>query len=146
MSDPRHIATDADDRLYVADTGNARIGIFNHRTGASPGQPAALILTAGLQSPRGLYVSPATGEIWVADDGLAGAVRYPAFDQLIAGAAASNATLRRHWAVPLAVVEDAWGDMFLADAAHRVVMYYPGLGADQCRQLPEPERPGARND
>ena len=40
---------------------------------------------------------------------------------------ASNATIADDGG-PLAVVEDAWGDLFLADAAHRVVIYYPGLG------------------
>jgi len=126
MSVPRHIATDTSDRLYVADTGNDRIGIFGNVPAAGLGQPAAQILTAGLQSPRGVYVSAATGEIWVADP-IVGAVRYPPFDQLVAANGASNATIIDSGG-PLAVVEDAWGDLFLADAAHRVAIYYPGLG------------------
>ena len=32
MKLPHHIATDTDDRLYVADSGNSRVEIFDHLT------------------------------------------------------------------------------------------------------------------
>jgi uncharacterized protein (TIGR03437 family) len=142
MNVPRHISTDTSDRLYVADTGNRRIGIFGNVPAASPGQPAAQVLTAGLQTPRGVYVSPTTGEIWVADP-VVGAVRYPPFDQLVVNNGASNATIVDSGG-PLAVVEDAWGDLFLADAAHRVGIYYPGLGPINAANFlnPNVEAPG----
>jgi uncharacterized protein (TIGR03437 family) len=127
MSSPRHIATDTDDRLYVADSGNGRVLIFNHSPTAPPGQAAAQILSASLRSPRGVYVSATTGEIWVADPLAGGAIRYPAFNQLIAANGAFNGNVVDS-GLPLAVVEDDWGDLFLADAAHRVAIYYPGLG------------------
>lgn len=126
MISPHHISTDTDDRLYVADTGNSRVMIFDHSPTASSGQPAAQVLTAGLNSPRGMYVSAATGDIWVGDSNN-GAIRYPAYDELAASNFASNATIP-DGGVPLAVVEDAWGDLFVADAVHRVGAYYPGLG------------------
>jgi uncharacterized protein (TIGR03437 family) len=125
MSAPHHISTDTDDRLYVADAGNSRIDIFNNAPTADSGQAAAQFLTNGISSPRGIYVSAATGDIWVADASGA-AIRYPAFNQLVATNEAPNATLSDIFG-PLAVVEDAWGDMFLADAVHRVGIYYPGL-------------------
>src|SRR5207248_3191371 len=80
---PHHISTDSDDRLYVADAGNARVSIFDHSPGASPGQPAAQTITSGLSSPRGVYVNPDNGDIWVADAGAGHAIRYPAFAQLV---------------------------------------------------------------
>jgi uncharacterized protein (TIGR03437 family) len=123
---PRHISTDSDDRLYVADSGNGRVEIFDHAPTANPGASAAQTLTTGLSSPRGVYVGPVTGDIWVGDAGT-GAIRFPAFNQLVASGFVSNATIADNGG-PLAVVEDAWGDLFLADAAHRVVIYYPGLG------------------
>src|ERR1019366_8173939 len=110
---------------YVTDTGNGRVGIFDHAPTANPGQAAAQFLTNGINSPRGIYVSMATGDIWVADAS-GGAIRYPAFNQIVATNGAPNATLTDNFG-PLAVVEDAWGDMFLADAIHRVGIYYPGL-------------------
>jgi uncharacterized protein (TIGR03437 family) len=126
MSFPHHIATDSDDRLYVADTGNGRIDIFNNVPTSSVGQPAAQVLTSGLKSPQGVYVSTVTGEIWVADPAVSFAVRYPAFNQLTPAGEAPNAAIFSF--SPLAVVQDAWGDLFVADGAHRVAIFYPGLG------------------
>jgi len=127
MSGPRHIATDTDDRLYVADPGNARVDIYNSVPTAALGQPAAQFLTAGLKTPEGLYVSAATGEIWVADPAAGGALRYPQFEQLAVVNGASNAIVADPIG-PLALTEDAWGDLLLADGAHRVSLYYAGLG------------------
>jgi uncharacterized protein (TIGR03437 family) len=127
MQNPRHISTDVDDRLYVADSGNGRVLIFDHAPTAAPGQPAAQVLTAGLSRPTGVYVSAATGDIWVGDAGNGTAVRYPTFRQLAATGGASNATITDP-GLPIAMVEDAWGDLFMADAVQRVIVYYPGLG------------------
>lgn len=126
MSAPRHIATDSDDRLYVADAGNARIDIFNNVPTASIGQPAAQTLTQGLTLPTGLYVDPVNGEIWVADPGSGAAIRFPEFSQLTPANDAPNGAISDS-AGPLAMVEDSWGDLYLADSAHRVGIYYPGL-------------------
>jgi uncharacterized protein (TIGR03437 family) len=127
MNNPLHIAADTDDRLYVADSGNARVDIYNHAPTAVLDQPAAQFLTAGLVTPQGLYVSAATGEIWVADPGAGGALRYPQFNQLAAENGAYNAAIIDH-VDPLAVTEDEWGDLILADGAHRVLLFYAGLG------------------
>ncbi len=125
LNAPHHIAVDTDDRLYVADTQNSRVAIFDHAPTADSGPPAAYFLTTGLTIPRGLYVSESTGEIWVGDaSGVA--VRYPNFNNLAAVNGASNATLVDPGR-PLAVAEDAWGDLFMADAVNRVLTYYPGL-------------------
>ncbi len=124
---PRHIAADTDDRLYVADSGNGRVDIYNHAPTAVLGQPAAQFLTAGLKTPEGLYVSAASGEIWVTDPGEGRALRYPQFNQLAVENSASNAAIVDEVG-PLAVAEDAWGDLILADGAHRVLLYYAGLG------------------
>ena len=128
MNGPHHIAVDSDDRLYVADTNNSRILIFNRAPTAGDGSYAALTLTTGLRSPRGVYVSLATGDIWVADAGSNAAIRYPDFNNLIAtGNFNSNAQLSD--ILPLAVVEDNYGNVFVADDANRVLIYYPGLAA-----------------
>ena len=58
MSGPHHIATDSDDRLYAADTGNARVDIFNNVPTAGLGQPAAQILTSGPEESRRCVCKP----------------------------------------------------------------------------------------
>ncbi|HVV44931.1 MAG TPA: hypothetical protein VHC72_06985 [Bryobacteraceae bacterium] len=128
MNAPRHIATDTDDRLYVADSANNRILIFNRAPAAGNGAFAAITLTSNLNAPRGVDVNKATGDIWVANTGANQAVRFPKFNDLIgSGSYKSNATLTDLG--PLAVAEDNWGNLFLADDANRVLIYYPGLSA-----------------
>jgi uncharacterized protein (TIGR03437 family) len=128
LNSPHHIAVDTDDRLYVADTANGRVAIFNRAPAAINGEYAALTLTSGLSSPRGVDVNQATGDIWVADAGTGSALRYPAFNTLLgSGSFTPNTTLKDY--APLAVAEDNWGNIFLADDASRVVIFYPGLSA-----------------
>jgi uncharacterized protein (TIGR03437 family) len=130
MNGPHHIAVDSDDRLYVADTGNGRVLIFNRAPAASDGPYAALTLTSGLSKPRGVNVNLATGDIWVADPGAGttgAAVRFPDFNNLIgSGSYNPNATLT-DVVQPLALAEDNWGNLFVADNANRVAIFYPGL-------------------
>ena len=127
MNGPRHIATDSDDRLYVADTGNGRVLIFDRATSASSGAFAGLAMTKGLSSPRAVHVNQVTGDIWIADAGNNSALRYPKFNDLVAGNLSPNTTLSDY--VPLAIAEDNWGNVFVADNANRVVIFYPGLSA-----------------
>ncbi len=56
------------------------------------------------------------------------AIRYPAFNQLEANNYVPNAVIADAGS-PRAVAEDAWGNLFVADAVNRVLIYYPGLGA-----------------
>ncbi len=135
LNSPHHIANDSDDRLYVADTGNGRVMIFDHAPNAAT-YPQGIALTAGLASPRGMYVSPVTGDIWVADATAAvsstsgptgAAVRYPPYNGLELNGYTPNATLLEE--APRAISQDAWGNVFIADSANRVVIHYPGLSA-----------------
>ena len=119
---------DTDDRLYVADTLNGRVQIFNHApTSQDRIPPAAYSLTVGLKNPAGIYVSAATGEIWVADALDPDAIRFTNFDQLVANNGQPNFAIQTQDS-PRAVVEDGWGNLFLAGTANRITIYYPGLG------------------
>jgi uncharacterized protein (TIGR03437 family) len=73
-------------------------------------------------------VNQVTGDIWVADPVVDAAVRYPNFNNLIgSGSYTPNAELSDF--APLAVSEDNFGNVYVADNANRVVIYYPGLSA-----------------
>ena len=54
--------------------------------------------------------------------------RYPRFDQLPISNFAPNARITAATAT-LAVAQDQFGDLFVADAANRIAIHYPGLAA-----------------
>ena len=58
MFAPRHISTDTDDRLYVADERNNRVLIFDRATDTATTR-ASVVLT-NLNQPRGIFVSHRT--------------------------------------------------------------------------------------
>ncbi len=123
LNGPRHISFDSDDRLYVADTGNNRIQIFSRAPLAGPDPKAAFSLARNLNRPFGVFVSPQTGEIWVANAGAGQALRYPNFDRLVSGGDSSDYTIPA--AGPLALTLDQFGNLFMADLRNRVAIHYP---------------------
>ncbi len=125
MNGPHHIATDTDDRLYVADTVNGRVTIFD-RVSSAGADPRPAVTLSGLINPQGLYVSAETGDIWVADGSNNRALRFPKFNDL-AVSATPNYSIPSPG--PRALALDGFGNLYIADAANRVAIYYPGLVA-----------------
>ena len=139
---PRGLGVDSDDRLYVADTGKGRIVIFDRAPAASNDATPALSLP-GLGSPHGVYVSLLTGEIWATDTTGGRALRYPKFNTLIVNPLPDAAIASR---TPLGVALDRFGNLFLAEAANRVAIYFPGLRFESsASNLPTTYRPAAPN-
>jgi uncharacterized protein (TIGR03437 family) len=133
MNAPHHIASDTYGFLYVADTGNNRVLVFSDPhdpNTASQGARALLPISTGLIAPRGIYVSALTGYIWVADTGNARSLRYPDYEHYAqAGGGANGGVVGYYGAAPLALTEDQYGDLLVADTYNRVEFYYPGLTA-----------------
>ncbi|MCU1327495.1 MAG: hypothetical protein JWN34_2865 [Bryobacterales bacterium] len=127
MNAPRHIATDSDDHLYVADAANGRVLIFDHAPSARNDSAAAVTLTNGLSSPRGMFVSAVTGDIWVADAGANITYRFPNFNGLVGNNFTYNAAIPS--VSPRAVAQDGYGNVFIADSANRVAIHVPGMTA-----------------
>ena len=126
---PRQIAVDPQDRLYVADTGNRRIAIFDSIANLSSTLPApALSLTANLNQPVGITIGAANttnaGQVWVADFGANLALHYPPFAQLLQNGTADLAVGAFH---PLSAAFDSFGDLALADLADRILLFVPQL-------------------
>ena len=129
LNAPRHVAADTSGRPYVADTGNNRVLIFNDphdpqtpHTGAT-----AVYALGGLGSPHGVFVSPTTGEIWVTNTSGGTAVKFPQYDTLILTGQATASIPAANYT--LAVTQDQYGDLFVADASSRIGVYYPALVA-----------------
>jgi uncharacterized protein (TIGR03437 family) len=145
MNAPRHVAADTSGRLYVADTGNNRVLIFGdpHDPSTASADAHAALIISGLSAPRGIYVSPLTGEIWVANTSSGTCLRYPSFEQYFV-TGTFNGTVPAYAAATLALTEDQYGDLLVADGANRVEFYYPGLAAQNAASLfSEALAPGA---
>ena len=121
---PRGIATDTDDRLYVADAGNNRIVIYDRIPNAA-NDPTPATVIPGLSNAQSVFVSALTGEIWSADTKANRAVRFPRFDRLVLSNAADYSVPA---SAPLAVTQDAFGNLYVAEGAYtRVSIFFNGL-------------------
>jgi uncharacterized protein (TIGR03437 family) len=131
LSSPRHLASDTSGRVYVADTGNNRIQIFGdpHSTYTASSGSSAVFSIAGLAAPRGIFVNPSTGAIWVANSNNGTCLDYPNLDAMQAGTAAQPVGGVNAAGYTLALVQDQYRDLFVADGSSRVAAYYPGLTA-----------------
>ena len=124
LSSPRHIATDPDDKLYVADSGNGRIAIYRNVITAG-NDPAPSFSLAGLSNPTGVVVDQQTSEIWVANTGGNAVLRFPKFDTLVLNTA-FNVTVTAFG--PLSVAVDSFGNPVIAEAStNRVSFFYPAI-------------------
>jgi uncharacterized protein (TIGR03437 family) len=126
MAGPHHLSSDTDGRPYVADSGNNRVLIFASVTDPNTppaGAHASFPLPA--TGAQGVFVNSNTGEVWVTDT--SGNVRkYPRYDQLIFNPAALVSIPSNS---PIAVTQDQFGDLIVAEAFNRVTFYYPALSA-----------------
>ena len=133
FSSPRGIATDADDRLYIADYGNARVVIFE-RAPSQQNDPRSSRTLTNLTGVRGVYVNRTTGDVWV---GAGNAIlTYPPYiNQPLTG-------LQPNSSIPdfgvLAIALDAYGNLYTADASNRVQINYPALSTVNAASLQAP--------
>ena len=128
FNSPHHISADNEARLYVADSSNGRVMIFDQINGSltpSTGAQAIFQIT-GLSTPRSVFVNPVTSEIWVGDN--TGAVKkFPIYQNLQVNPASTADVLVPSAA--LALTQDQYGDMIVADATNRVGFYFPAADA-----------------
>jgi uncharacterized protein (TIGR03437 family) len=124
LAGPHSIALDANDQLYVADTGNNRVAALPSVPTAGD-NPPVLFSIAGLSDPYGVFVDPSSGGIWVANTGGNQVLQYASGAAVIENAMPS-ATLNAFG--PVAVAADPFGNPVVAEAgANRVSFYYPAI-------------------
>ncbi len=147
---PHGIAVDTDDRLYVCDTGRARVVIYDRApvagidpTPAFQIQRASATATTNINSPHSVFVSRLTGEIWVTNTRGDTVLRYPLYNQLTQNPV-PDYTIRI--AAPLAVAQDQFGNLYVGDARSRIAIHYPTAGLSNAGNfVPTSTRPMAPN-
>jgi len=151
LNGPHHIAEDSIDQLYVADTNNGRILVFNLAFG---NQPASL---TGLNSPQAVWVDK-QNNVWAGDrtslyfyppinvqgNNTATVTFSPVEVQAAEvkpgqflpcpgagygpiGIGPSPQTVAFCLYPSLAITQDASGAMYVADSSNRVAIHYPAL-------------------
>lgn len=125
MSAPRGIAVDVDDRLYVADSNNNRVHIYNRVPIAGPDASPALTL-GSLNQPTGVAADPRTAEIWVANFGSSQALRFPSFANLSINPRANLVLTTAPGVLDIRV--DNNSNVVLSDSSNRVSFYYQLAG------------------
>jgi uncharacterized protein (TIGR03437 family) len=127
LNQPSHIAVDSSDRLYIADTANGRLVIYNNTVNLANGANSALQLA--VSQPVGVIVSQATGESWVTvGSGLLW--RLPEFGtlQLQSNPNAPPYTQQIFLQdLPFAITLDNSNNLIVAEQANRITFYYPKL-------------------
>ena len=132
MNGPHGVSCDSNGFVYVADSNNNRILIFNdpHNPSTPTTGDAASITIPGLSLPQGVFVSLLTGEIWVANTNAGTSVRYANYNSVALGNGVIS-TIQEisggQLLATLAVAQDQFGGLYVADNANRVAFYYPGL-------------------
>ena len=143
LNGPHHIAEDSIAELYVADSGHGQIVIFNIPTGTSTDQPIGSY--TGLNDPEAVWVNRNTvagyhDDIWVGDAGH-GISRYAPLNPLGTNSATltipaveltgGQSSLCPSSGLcsypPIAITQDSYGALYVADASNRVAIHYPAL-------------------
>jgi uncharacterized protein (TIGR03437 family) len=127
---PHGLSTDNESRLYVADsgTGNNRVQIFDHIFSTlSPNTGARADLSlGGFSQPRSVFVNQLTSEIWVGDT--SSTVRkFPNYATLILNPVSTASVASAGAAI--ALTQDQYGDLIVADQTNRVGFYFPAVQA-----------------
>ncbi|MGD0131091.1 MAG: hypothetical protein ABSE57_03550 [Bryobacteraceae bacterium] len=124
LSGPHLIALDANDQLYVADTGNNRIAVLPSVSTAGD-NPAVLFSITSLSNPYGVFVDAGSGSIWVTNTGGNQVLEYASGAAVIENAAPS-ATLNAFG--PVSIATDPFGNPVIAEGgSNRVGFYYPAI-------------------
>ncbi len=143
FSAPHGIAVDSGMRLFVADSGNNRVVIFDNIQNAGT-DPHSLLSIAGLAGastggalnvPRSIFISPAgnpqvpADQIWIGDNSRALRFSGGFISLFTAGSSGFTPDEVIPEAGALALTLDAYGALYVADAANRVVIHYIGMSA-----------------
>ena len=145
LNSPHHIAEDSIGELYVADAGHNQILIFDIQPGATTVTQAIDSFT-GLNYPEAVWVNPNKisgyqNDIWVGDSNL-GISRFSPPNPLVTGGTPTvimpavevvgpsvTCSLPLCAYPAIAITQDNYGDLYVADTSNRVSIHYPGMAA-----------------
>jgi uncharacterized protein (TIGR03437 family) len=125
LANPTHLGVDAQNRLYLCDTGNSRVLIFTNAE-TSPNGASSVFQLNGLSFPIGIAVNPTQGDFWVAAANATSMLHYPNYDRLVllTGNLSDQAVAA---AGAVAAQLDSFGNLIAAEDISRVSFFFPVL-------------------
>lgn len=124
LNNPRGLAVDSGDRLYVADSANNRLIVFSKPTANNPSAP---LQVPGLNAPQDVIVSFLTGASWVTNTSSSAIYQLPEFGTLDLNPTVQTAIQEINSFGPLAVALDPADNLIVADSANRLTFYFGQL-------------------
>jgi uncharacterized protein (TIGR03437 family) len=124
LSSPRYLATDTGGRLYVADSGNNRLVVFQNTSNIPQTGPAANFNFPVFSQPQGIAVSQVSGEMWVTSAASNTIYHLPEVNTF------NNAktVLQQIGSFgPLSIALDSSENPIVAEALNRVTFYFAQL-------------------
>jgi uncharacterized protein (TIGR03437 family) len=147
LSGPCHIGEDSNARIYVADAGHNQVVVFNSLPDLSSATTASINTLTGLNTPQALWVNSTAvagypDDVWVGD-AVHGVYRYPRYALLaspavpsfqmpptLEGTASCEQSQQECFAMAaLALTQDSFGNLYVADSSNRVAIHYPAVAA-----------------
>jgi uncharacterized protein (TIGR03437 family) len=129
LTSPSGIAVDPQDRILVADAGNARIQVFAPVGSlATSGTPASFAITAGLSQPVSIGMSP-KGDFWVADSASSRLAHFASIDNLPLANPPFSLDASQPAVSPRSAFVDSYGNLLVTDGVDRIVYFVPQANA-----------------
>lgn len=124
LNSPRGVAVDPQDHILVADTGNARVQIFDQAINLGTGAAALISLTGTFNSPVSVSAG-AGGDFWVADSKTGRMIHYPSVANLPQVNNAPDTSLG--FVSPHSVFVDKANNVLATDGLNRVLYFVPQI-------------------
>ncbi len=126
LTSPRGVAVDPQDHVLVADSGNARVQVFDQAANLTNNASASFSLSMGLSQPVAIAMSP-DGSFWVADTGSSAnhLLHFPPIQQLPTEGYASDGTVPA--VSPRSGFVDRYANLLVADGINRILYFAPQI-------------------
>ena len=122
---PRYVATDTGGRLYVSDSGNNRLVVFENTSNIAQSGPSAPFNFPIFNQPQGIAVSPISGEMWVTSAASNAVYHLPEVTKFQQNTTASLQTIGSYG--PLAIALDSSENPIVGESINRIVFYFAQL-------------------